>query len=97
MRKIMVALSEKGCFVLRTNSGLYYDKQGNRVRIGFPGLSDLIGCRPDGKFFALEVKTPVGRASKEQFQFIEAMYRSGAIAGFVRSVEDAIKVLDLCE
>ena len=93
MRKIMVALSEAGCFVLRTNSGVYYDSQGNRITIGFPGLSDLIGYTPDGKFFALEVKTPVGRASPEQIAFIEKCYRSGAIAGFTRSVQSALDIV----
>ena len=93
MREIMVALCQAGCFVLRTNSGVYYDSKGNRVRVGFKGLSDLIGYRPDGKFFALEVKTPAGRASKEQYEFIENCWRGGAIAGFVRSVNDALRVV----
>ena len=93
MRQIMVALSEAGCFVLRTNSGVYYDSQGNRVTIGFPGLSDLIGYTPDGTFFALEVKTPAGRASSAQVAFIENCYRSGAIAGFTRSVQSALDIV----
>ena len=93
MRQIMVALSDLGCFVMRTNSGVYYDSQGNRIRIGFKGLSDLVGYTPDGQFFALEIKTPVGRASKEQFAFIEKCYRDGAIAGFARSVEDAVRIV----
>lgn len=93
MRQIMVALSEAGCFVLRTNSGVYYDSQGNRVTIGFPGLSDLIGYTADGKFFALEVKTPAGRASAAQIAFIENCYRSGAIAGFTRSVQSALDIV----
>ena len=93
MRKIMVALSEAGCFVMRTNSGVYYDSQGNRVTIGFKGLSDLIGYTPEGKFFALEIKTPAGRASLEQIAFIENCYRSGAVAGFARSVDDALQIV----
>ena len=93
MRRIMVALSEAGCFVMRTNSGVYYDAQGNRVTVGFKGLSDLVGYTPEGKFFALEIKTPAGRASDEQYAFIENCYRSGAIAGFARSVEDALKIV----
>lgn len=93
MRQIMVALSDLGCFVLRTNSGVYYDSQGNRIRIGFKGLSDLVGYNPDGQFFALEIKTPAGKASKEQLAFIEKCYRSGAIAGFARSVEDAVRIV----
>lgn len=93
MRQIMVALSEKGCFVLRTNSGIYYSKDGTPVRVGFPGLSDLVGSTPDGRFFALEIKTPSGRASKEQLAFIKAMQNTGALAGFARSVADAMEVL----
>ena len=93
MRQIMVALSDLGCFVMRTNSGVYYDSQGNRVRVGFKGLSDLVGYTPDGQFFALEIKTPAGKASKEQLAFIEKCYRDGAIAGFARSVEDAVRIV----
>lgn len=93
MRQIMVALSDLGCFVLRTNSGVYYDSQGNRIRIGFKGLSDLVGYNQDGQFFALEIKTPAGKASKEQLAFIEKCYRSGAIAGFARSVDDAVRIV----
>lgn len=93
MRQIMVALSDLGCFVLRTNSGVYYDSQGNRIRVGFKGLSDLVGYNPDGQFFALEIKTPAGKASKEQLAFVEKCYRDGAIAGFARSVEDAVRIV----
>lgn len=93
MRQIMVALSEMGCFVMRTNSGVYYDSNGNRIRVGFKGLSDLVGYNQDGQFFALEIKTPAGKASKEQFAFIEKCYRDGAIAGFARSVEDAVRIV----
>lgn len=93
MRQIMVALSEMGCFVMRTNSGVYYDSNGNRIRVGFKGLSDLVGYNQDGQFFALEIKTPAGKASKEQLAFIEKCYRDGAIAGFARSVEDAVRIV----
>lgn len=90
MRKIMVALSEKGCFVLRSNAGVYFDSQGNRVTIGFPGLSDLIGCTNDGKFFAIEVKVPGEKPRQNQKDFIDAMLRQGAIAGVAHSVEEAL-------
>lgn len=93
MRQIMVALSEAGCFVMRTNSGVYYDSKGNRIRVGFKGLSDLVGYNQDGQFFALEIKTPAGKASPEQYAFIEKCYRDGAIAGFARSVEDAVRIV----
>lgn len=94
MRQIMVALSERGHFVLRTNAGNFFDSQGNRVTIGFPGLSDLVGCTKEGRFFALEVKLPGEKPRKNQLDFIEAMYRTGAIAGWCTSVESAIKIVE---
>lgn len=91
--KIRVALCEAGCIVHRCNTGTFYTKDGRVVKIGEKGHSDLYGHRPDGKAFYLEVKTPVGRASKEQFDFVEAMYRNGAISGFARTVEDAVRIV----
>ena len=93
MHQIMAVLSAKGCFVMRTNSGVYFDSQGNRITIGFKGLSDLVGFRPDGRFFALEIKTPTGRPSKEQIKFVEFCMTRGAIAGIVNSVEGALKTV----
>ena len=93
MRKIMAALSEKGCFVLRSNAGVYFDSQGNRVTIGFPGLSDLIGCTPQGRFFALEIKNPGEKPRQNQLDFIEAMKNNGAIAGCCTTIPDALKIV----
>lgn len=93
MRQIMVALSESGCFVLRQNSGVFYDSKGHMVRIGFNGLSDLIAVDPDGIISFLEVK-PDKKAHKrpEQIKFIDAMQKRGYRAGFVYSVDDAVNV-----
>jgi hypothetical protein len=93
MRKIMVALSEAGCFVLRSNAGVYFDSQGNRVTIGFPGLSDLVGCTSDGRFFAIEIKMPGERPRQNQQDFLDAMHKKGAIAGCAHSVEEALAIV----
>lgn len=95
MHRIAAALSEHGCFVLRTNSGVYYDSQGNRITIGFKGLSDLVGFRPDGKFFALEIKTATGRPSPEQIKFIDFCHSKNIPAGIARSVEEALQILEV--
>lgn len=92
MRKIMVALSEKGHFVMRTNAGIFYNANGDRVRIGFPGLSDLVGCTSNGRFFAIEVKLPGEEPRDDQEKFLEAMRKSGAIAGCAHSVEEALRI-----
>lgn len=93
MRKIIVALSEKGCFVLRSNAGVYFDSNGNRVTVGFPGLSDLIGCTPGGRFFALEIKLPGEKPRQNQIDFLKAMRNTGAIAGWCTSVYEAINIV----
>lgn len=90
---IRVALCEAGCIVHRCNTGIFYTKDGRTVKIGEKGHSDLYGHRPDGRAFYLEIKTPAGQASQEQIDFIEAMYRSGAVAGFARTVEGALQVV----
>lgn len=77
----------------RCNTGLFYTADGLPVTCGEVGHSDLYGHRPDGRAFYLEIKTPVGRASKEQKRFVRAMNASGAVAGFARSIEDAVKVV----
>lgn len=89
--EIRVALCQQGCIVHRCNTGLYYSKDGTPVRCGEVGHTDLYGHRPDGKAFYLEIKTPVGRASKEQKQFVRVMRATGAVAGFARTVEDAVR------
>lgn len=93
MRKIMTALSENGCFVLRTNAGTYFDSQGRRVSVGFAGLSDLIGCTPSGTFFAIEIKMPGEKPRKDQFDFLEAMRNTGAIAGWATSIPEALEIV----
>lgn len=45
-------------------------------------------------FTAIEAKTPTGRVSKEQQNFIDVVDEAGGIAGVARSAEDAIKLLD---
>src|SRR5690625_467205 len=92
--KIIVELCKRGCKVHRTNSGLFYTRYGEKIRIGFPGQSDLQGDRSvDGKCFYIEVKCEDGKARPKQKKFIKAMQDSNALAGFAHSVEEAIKIV----
>lgn len=92
--KIIVELCKKGCKVHRTNSGLFYTPYGEKIRIGFPGQSDLQGHRNiDGKCFYIEVKCENGIISDEQEKFIKAMQESNAYAGFAHSVEEALRIV----
>lgn len=80
-------------------------RQGRPVRMGLcEGSSDIIGWRsvviqPEdvgrrlAVFAALEVKTETGRVRPKQAEFIDLVQRDGGIAGVVRGVDDAKKVL----
>lgn len=105
--RILLALSEAGCTVWRNETagvwlGKPIHKDGDQVtltnaRMFTAGLavgsSDIVGMAPGGRFLAVEVKTPKGRATKEQLRFIEAVQASGGIAGIARSVEDALDLI----
>jgi hypothetical protein len=95
MRSIMAALSADGHFVFRCNVGRFRMADGRWFDTGLPpGFSDIAGHRAgDARAFYLEVKTQVGRVSPEQLQFIAAMQKRGALAGVVRSVEEARSVV----
>jgi len=94
-RLIMLDLSADGHAVFRANVGQFFTKDGRPIRTGLPvGFSDLFGFRAgDARAFFLEVKTPTGRPTAQQLQFVEAMRQRGAIAGIVRSVDDARALL----
>jgi hypothetical protein len=56
------------------------------------GASDLIGIA-NGRFLAIEVKTPSGTPSPEQLLFIDLVNNMGGIAGIARSVEEAKRIV----
>lgn len=105
--RILLALSDAGCTVWRNETagawmGKQIHREGDQVTLNNArmmtfglavGSSDIIGITPEGRFLAVEVKTPKGRASKEQLRFIEAVNNAGGIAGIARSVEEALDLL----
>lgn len=68
--------------VYRTQGGAFSEK----------GSSDILGIYR-GRFLALEVKSRRGTLRPEQKLFLDEMRRLGAIAGVVRSLQDAIDLL----
>lgn len=104
---IMIALSSAGCTVWRQNVGTGWQGRMSRTKGGSVilddprplhaglcvGSSDIIGITQDGRFLAVEVKTPTGRVTEDQIRFIDAIRRKGGVAGVARSVEDALLLL----
>lgn len=92
--QIIVALCERGCFAVNHTVGDFYTKYGGRISVGVPGESDIWGVRsPDGKAFFIEVKMPGEKPRQNQLDFLEAMKKHGAIAGWCTSIEGAIDIV----
>jgi hypothetical protein len=94
--KIMKALKGvPGLVLWRNNAGSIDRGGGVMMRFGLTrGASDLIGIYR-GKFIALEVKTAKGKLTTEQNVFLQTVTAHGSIAGVVRSLDDALKILGL--
>lgn len=69
-------------------------KRGRWIEFGFSGLSDIIGqLKLDGRILAIEVKSAGGQVSPSQAAFLDLVRQHGGVAGVVRSIEDAEKLL----
>ena len=84
-------LQECGFSVDKINNvGIYdankktYRKPGANFR---PGIADLIGTLPDGRFFTIEVKSKTGKPSRAQLDWIAEKHKNKGIAFIARSVQ----------
>ena len=92
-------LEEQGkLFFQRTNNTTVYDPVGKRFRSlskgqkkGFPDILVL----KKGKAIGIEVKTSIGKQSKEQKAIEKSFIKQGMEYYVVRSIEDVIKELKL--
>jgi hypothetical protein len=71
------------CFAWKEHGGIY----------GTAGIPDIIACI-DGKFYAFEVKTPVGKTTKLQEATIRKILTCGGIALVVHSVDEVRAVIN---
>lgn len=81
--------------IFRVNVGSGKTVDERFFKTGVPsGFSDLFGVRKsDGKAVFIEVKTPKGRPTDKQLNFINQMKKHGAVAGICRSIEDAVNLI----
>ena len=74
--------------------GQFYTKYGGLVRVGQHGESDIMGHRiSDGRAIYIEVKLPGEYPRPDQKKFLEAMRKTGAIAGCAHSIEEALEIV----
>lgn len=94
MRLVQIRASELGARVHRNNVGMVMRPDGIPLRYGLGvGSSDLIGWTAEGRFLAIEVKTPTGSVKKEQAQFLAAVNAAGGLGFVARSPLDVDKNL----
>ena len=71
------------CFAWKEHGGIY----------GTAGIPDIIACI-DSKFYAFEVKTPVGKTTKLQEATIRKILACGGTVAVVRSVDEVRAVIN---
>ena len=98
---IRIACSTGATRLFRNNTGTLRDANGRPVQFGLcKGSADLIGWttrtitadmvgQQVAVFTSIEVKTPTGRLTPDQRQWLEVVEAAGGIAGVARSVADA--------
>lgn len=92
--EIRRALAGK-CILFRYNTGRFKLEDGRWFDCGPPvGHSDLAGVMPNGRAVFIECKTATGKVRPEQVAFLEAMRKTGAIAGVCRSASEALALLE---
>jgi hypothetical protein len=75
------------------NVGIFKQDTGKYIPLaaGEKGISDIIGCTPQGKFLAIEVKMPGKKPSPEQIEFLSRVERHHGIGVVAYSLDDVIR------
>ena len=81
--RILAYLLNKGISVDIITSGIYSGK----------GIADIIGCLPDGRYLAIEVKTPNKDATDLQDLWLKEKRKNNAITMVAHSVDEVSKLL----
>lgn len=93
-KAILDYLRWQGILVLRTNAGKFFikNKQGKirMIKVGESGISDIIFCLKGGIFGAIECKTPKGKLTLPQSNFLEKVKRLGGIAFVATNLKEVI-------
>jgi len=96
--EILLALGRRPDVLVWNNpTGMFtpYDRPlSPPVRCGIPGQADILAVvGPRGRLVGIECKTGSGTQSEAQKSWQNALERRGGVYGVVRSVEDAINLV----
>lgn len=85
-KSILDYFAYKKIFHWRNNTGAFV-RDDHFYRFGTPGSADIFALK-DGKFYAIECKTNIGKLNKKQKEFLDNVTRTGGHAIIARSVRD---------
>ncbi|MDO4680925.1 MAG: VRR-NUC domain-containing protein [Aerococcus sp.] len=96
--RILQTINQRGHRLWRSNAGKVPTQFGTYIQLFPKGFPDTVGYRDgDGKFIAIEVKTPTGKLRPEQRAFQAFIKDQPVIYGVARSVEEAIEIVETKE
>jgi len=90
---ILRYLERRGIFAWNNPSGAVRIAPDRWLSFGKKGSADILGCLPDGRFLAIEVKAQRGHLSQEQSAFLEKIRGFGGLAVVARSFKELDKAL----
>ena len=79
----------------RINSGAI-KVQDRYIRFSVPGIADIIGVLPDGRFLALETKSAGNTLTPAQKDFLETITKNNGVAIVAYSINDIFGIENLC-
>jgi penicillin-binding protein-related factor A (putative recombinase) len=86
---ILALLRAYRIFCWKNNTaGIYVQSRNTYIPSHAPGVADILGVLPGGRFLAVEVKSPKGRVSPHQQQFIDSINQAGGMAFVAHSIDE---------
>ena len=90
----LIFLRSQGCFVDRLNTGaMRVQSRGHRdrfVRFGRPGMPDIVGVGPDGRYIGVEVKRGITRVAPAQMAFHAEIRDRGGFVCIAHSIQELV-------
>lgn len=67
--------------------------KGYYMTLGFPGLPDITAMTKQGRYVAIECKTPGNAPTKIQAEFLDLVRECGGIAGCITDISQLTELL----
>ena len=87
-----LGMHPKVAFVHTTTTGTLPIGAGGKrryIKVGYPGMGDIVGMLKDGRFLSVETKQPGEIPTQDQYDFIDMVSKRG-FAFWVDSLEECM-------